>query len=624
MRHREAYVTPLIAIWMMAVNPVPSLGQEGCSTANTAAAPSPAYPGAATDPGRAVLTQHNGNQRTGAYLSERQLNVATVCSSRFGKLYSLKVEGQIYAQPLYVPNLVMNDGRSHNVLFVATMRNKVYAFDADSNPGGLSRPLWSMSLGTPVPYNFMPMPGSVLGKYNIKPDIGITGTPVIDTAGKTIYLVSKSCTRPQSSDCAHRQGLDVTNTLHALDLTSGGERPGSPREIKAHCVDSTGGRERFVVLRASRHLQRAGLLLAGGRLYMAFGSHADEPSFHGWILSYDAHSLQPQAAFCTTPHASGGAIWQAGNGLVADSAGQIYALTGNSLKHEQPGPRDMNNSLIKLDRDLKLLDWFIPANEACLSKHDVDLGAAGVTLMPGTSLLVGGGKEGVMYLVDATNLGKRQAPTSRSVEDKAPCRRSGSSDAPPPLQSFQAARNWESSVMAAVLKVFGYHHIHGSPVYYRNPSSGPVIFVWPERDYLRAFKFDSSTRRFPDTAPPGSKPKDSYHSRRPNAEHGMPGGILSLSADGREGAPGWPSGHPSTGIVWALMPLKDDAFTKVVPGILRAFRASDLAELWNSEKPAGNRTGLFAKYTPPTIADGKVFVATFSNRIDVYGLKPAP
>jgi hypothetical protein len=616
------YAVHVIAIWMMALNAVPSVGQEGCPAPDSASVPSQREGDATTDAGRAVLTQHNDNQRTGAYLSEHQLDVATVCSSRFGKLYSLKVDGQVYAQPLYVPNLVMNDGKSHNVLFVATMHNMVYAFDADSNPGGGSRPLWRDSLGVPVPHNFMPMPGSIFG-YNIKPEIGITGTPAIDAAGKTIYLTSKTCTRPSSSDCANRGGSDIAYTLHALDLSSGAERPGSPRPIKAHCVDSTGGAERFVVFRASRHLQRAGLLLARGRLYVGFGSHADATSFHGWILSYDARSLEPQASFCTTPHVNGGAIWQAGNGLVADSSGQIYALTGNGFKKETPGPRDMTNNLIKLDADLRLLDWFTPANEACLTKHDVDLGSAGVTLMPGTSFLVGGGKEGVMYVVDAANLGKRQAPTSRSVLDNAPCRRAGNSDDPPPVQAFQAARNWQSNVVATLVKVFGYHHIHGSPVYYREPSTGPTIFVWPERDYLRAFRFDSSARRFPDTAPPGSQPKDSYHSRRPNAEHGMPGGILSLSADGREGSAQWARGRPATGIVWALMPLKDDAFTKVVPGILRAFRASDLTELWNSETSADNRTGLFAKYTAPTIADGKVFVATFSNRIDVYGLRPS-
>lgn len=576
--------------------------------------------GMPSDQARSVLTQHNDEARTGAYRYERRLNTGNVCGERFGKLFSLSVKGQIYAQPLYAANLELPDSSVHNVVFVVSMHNMVYAFDADEK----AKPLWSRSLGNPVPYNFMPMPGSIVGQYNIKPEIGITATPVIDFSSQTIYLTAKTCERQSTSDCAHKEGRGLAYRIHALDLTTGEDRPNSPVMIAAECFDSTGpGAPRRIGFDAAHHLQRTGLLLANGKVYLGFGAHHDKKPYRGWVMAYDAATLAQTASFCSTPHVNGGGIWQAGNGLTADSAGNIYAMTGNGFKDERRSPRDMTDSFIKLSPDLRLLDWFAPANQPCLSEYDVDLGAAGPVLLPGTSLLVGAGKEGIVYLLDAANLGKRQSRKYRGRRDESPCALAGGDTTPPPLQAFQAAFQWKRDhVGAIVLPVLGYHHIHGSPVYYDDPHGGPTIFLWPERDHLRGFRFDPATRRFQNTAPSGSPPQDSYRSRDRNAEHGMPGGILSVSGDAREDQSNWPEGQPSTGIIWASMPLKKDAFTQTVAGVLRAYSTNDLTELWNSTWRRDDGVGFFAKYTAPTIANGKVYLATFSNRLNVYGLKP--
>jgi hypothetical protein len=605
---------------LLIAGPAHLAGQSCQAGSPPAARPIPAS--AADDAARSVLTQHNDNARTGAYLQEQQLNAVTVCPARFGKLFTRRVEGQIYAQPLYVANLPMADGARRNVVYVATMHNMVYAFDADDPSAAGDHPLWLASLGNSVPYNFMPMPGSFLGKYNVRPEYGITGTPVIDLASQTMYLAAKTCERPLASDCANANGANTAYRLHALDIVTGAERPNSPKLIEAICNDTTPGQPaRRFSFNAAHHLQRAGLLLSRGLVYLGFGSHADAKHFHGWILAYDPVTLEQVSSFCTSPHVDGAAVWQAGSGLVADDAGDIFAMTGNGLKGQPPGRRDLTNSVVRLTRELRLIERFVPANESCLSELDVDLGSAGPILLNPWHLLLGGGKEGVFYLLNAGYMGGRQSPQSLSHRDRAPCARAGNNPASPPLQSFQGARQWELTVMSSILPVFGYHHVHGAPVFYDNPYNGPEIFVMPERDYLRAFRFDATTQRFPDAQPPGNAPRDSYHSRQTNSPHGMPGGILALSADAREHQADWPKGQPSTGIVWAAMPLEKDAFTDVVPGILRAYRANDLTELWNSQQRPGDEVGNFAKYTPPTVANGKVYLATFSNRLDVYGLR---
>lgn len=571
--------------------------------------------GQGPEPSAAVLTQHNDNFRLGAYLHEVSLTTANVRPDQFGRLFAMQVDGQIYGQPLYVPNLAMPDGVRHNVVFVATMHNSVYAFDADSARD--SRPLWHDQVGTSLPYDFIPMVPHVR-RYNIKPEIGIVSTPAIDLTRGTIYVVAKVCDSSPHSKCRGKRSISYW--LHALDIVTGAERSNSPHQVKATCPGTAvGSIKGLIVFDPIKHLQRPGVLLANKQVYLAFASHHDTPIYHGWVMAFDAETLELKASYCSTPDGKEGGIWQAGNGPSADSEGNIYVITGNGTYNTEGVRPNLGDSFVKLSPDLQLLDWFSPANAACLNKHDVDLGSTGPVVMAKSNIIVGSGKEGVMYVLDAKNLGHVQIGDSRAIKDGAPCARSGTSDRPPPIQAFQATLHWSKAPTIDPLKVFGYHHMHGSPVVWEDAPGGPMLFVWAERDSLRAFRMDLATRKFPDAAPPGADPTATYKSTVMNAAMGMPGAMLSISEDWREAAQNPPGHRPQTAVVWATMPLRDDAFTQSVEGVLRAFDASDLRELWNSAAKPGDHLGLLAKYTPPTIANGKVYVATFSDSLVVYG-----
>ena len=579
----------------------------------------------ASGPTKDVLTNHNDGQRTGTYTAESMLSPLTVRPMSFGKLFSRKVSGQIYAQPLYLSGLTLGDGSTHNVVFVATMHNFVYAFDADDPTAAGDTPLWLRpDLGNPVPYNFMRMVGSPVGAYNIQREIGITSTPVVDAATRTIYLVAKVCEEREVSHC--KGSRKVNHYLHALDVATGADRSGSPVRIAPTCEGTGAGAKNGVLTFDQRHhLQRPALLLANDRIYVGFGSHQDQKPFHGWLVAFDKVSLQQVGALCTTPDGDEGSIWQAGSGPAADANGNVYVMTGNGSAKSASGgaqPRDFPNSFLKLSPELKVLDWFTPTKTKCLNTKDIDLGSAGPAIIPNSDLLIGGGKEGVFYLLDANHLGGLQPPDSKAVDDHAPCAHVGSNANPPPLQAFQATPNWQRPPLhlrriqfSIPMAVFGYHHIHGSPVIWDDGAS-TIVFSWAERDYLRAFRLDRATSRFRNVTPPGDKPTADYLSGIPGARQGMPGAAMSLS-----GAPPQDQGTARTAVLWASMPLKDNAFIADVEGVLRAFDASTLIELWNSRQDPRDGTFLFSKYCPPTIANGKVFLATFSDRLDVYGLR---
>jgi hypothetical protein len=519
-----------------------------------------------------VLTQHNDNARTGATLNETVLNVSNVTAARFGKLFSRLVDGQIYAQPLYVPHVAIPNQGTHNVVYVATMNNSVYAFDAD-DPNAAA-PLWAVNLGPPVPYQ------DVSEVSDIQPVIGITSTPVIDASTKTLYCVAKT-----------KDNNAYFNRLHALEITTGQERTGSPVTISA-AVPGTGDGSvgNLITFDPLRHLNRPGLLLLKGGVYLALGSHGDQPPYHGWVFGYDAATLRRVSVFNTSPNGSKAAIWQSGQGLAADAKGNIYFLTGNGAFNLNTGGQDMGSSFVKLSAPtLRLVDWFTPSNQDILNPGDHDLGSAGPLLLPGTNMLIGGGKQGVLYLLDRDNMGHFHAEGDQI------------------LQSFLATVYPQQQPADFNSPQWNYDigHIHGSPVYWNSPTFGPLIYIWGEEAALKTFQ-QTGTGLFnptpvavgPYVAPPG-----------------MPGAILSLSANGSTAG---------TGIVWAALPYSRDANPATVPGILRAFDAANAAvELWNSKQVAArDELGNFAKFTPPTIANGKVYVATFSNQLVVYGLNP--
>src|ERR1017187_9271738 len=327
-------------------------------------------PALATD----VLTHHNNPARTGAVLDETQLSPETLKTQSFGRLFSLAVEGQIYAQPLVVSGLDIPGKGLRNVVYIATMRNNVYAYDADDVKGTL---LWNKSLGIPMSYDRIPKDaGALLGQYNIRPYIGITSTPAIDRAKQLIYVVAKiaepQCPGAETATAA----CPVVYRIHSLDLATGTiahqtdiRIPMSAPNVPPEDV-------------ARRHLQRAALLLANHRVSAAFGSHQDAPPWQGFIIAFDPETLrQLEPAFCTTPGGEMGGIWQAGNGPAADTQGNLYVMTGNG-SFDPDGHKQFGSTFLKLSPELTPLDWFAPASVKSLNLLDIDLGSSGPLLMP--------------------------------------------------------------------------------------------------------------------------------------------------------------------------------------------------------------------------------------------------
>lgn len=500
-----------------------------------------------------VTTHHNDVSRTGQNLNETILNTSNVNVNQFGKLFACLVDGYIYAQPLYMAQVTVSSVL-HNVVYVATENNSVYAFDADNGAQ-----LWHVNFGTPVPST------DIASTYkDLTPVIGITGTPVIDPVSSTIYLVGK--TKDTSTNTYHQ-------SLHALDITSGAERPGSPAEIAASVPGtgsgSTGGSLAFQPL---YQLNRPGLLLLNGVVYIAFGSHGDIGPYHGWVLAYDASTLAQIAAFNTTPNGSEGAIWQGGQGLVAD-ADNIYFMTGNGSFDVNTGGTDYGDSVIKLSTStgLSVSDYFTPDNQNSLNQSDADLGSGGPILLPGTTSIVGGGKDGILRLINTAGMGEFNLGLNAD------------------LQEFQAT--------SGIIMI--------GPVYWDTPNHGPVVYLWGPGDHLKAFQFTNGS--FQTTAI-----SQSTMTSPAGNSNAAP---LSVSANGSTSG---------TGILWAALSFSGDSNQQTVSGILRAFDASNLlTELWDSKQNvARDDVGSYAKFVPPTVANGKVYLATFSNQLLVYGLLP--
>jgi len=496
-----------------------------------------------------VLTQHNDNGRTGQNVNEAVLNTSNVNAAQFGKLFARTVDGYIYAQPLFMPGLNIG-GKTRNVVFVATEHDTVYAFDAD-DPNA-STPLWRVSLGTSVPSQDVCNPPHYDCPYvDLVPEIGVTATPVIDSGTDTIYVVAK--TKNTSNSTYHF-------FLHAMDIFTGAEKFGGPTEIKA------------TKFSPEFENNRPGLLLANGMLYMAFGSVGDYPTWYGFVMQYNASTLQQIAVFNAAPTAGEAGIWAGGQGLVGDTD-SVYAVTSNGSFDVNTGGKDYATTYLKLSTSngLAVSDFFTPYNQSFLGGNNVDLGSGGPLLIPGTTLLVGSGKDGVMRVVDTTNMGGFNPNFNNNVQD------------------WQATPNI----------------VMGAPVYWDYSSAGPVIYLWGPGDTLKAFKFNGQTFN---TTPVS---QSSFKSVLGEA-NSIP---LSVSSNGNQ---------PGTGIVWAAAPYSGDANATTVPGIFYAFDANNLSrQLWNSRQIISrDDVGNYAKFNPTTIANGKVYLGTFSNQLLVYGLNP--
>jgi hypothetical protein len=347
-----------------------------------------------------VLTYHNDGARTGQNLSETVLTPSNVNSSTFGKLFSYAVDGYIYAQPLYVPKVTFpHKGGVHNVVYVATEHDSVYAFDADRTTAS---PLWHASfinsrkgIGT--------VPWSLVGSDDIKPEIGITGTPVIDPSTGTLYVVAKTI---------NRAGV-VQQRLHALNITTGKEKFGRLITASVHGTGDAANKHAMITFDPLIQNQRSALLLANGIIYVAFASHGDRGPYHGWLLAYKARGLGRVAVFNSTPNGSKGGIWQGANAPAVDANGNIYFAISNGTFDVNTGGFDYGDSLVRATLSkhaISIADYFTPFDESLLGDDDLDVGSSGALLLPDQStgpahLAVTADKNGTIYLLNRDSLG---------------------------------------------------------------------------------------------------------------------------------------------------------------------------------------------------------------------------
>jgi hypothetical protein len=526
-----------------------------------------------------VTTNRYNDARTGANIDETTLTVNNVNSSSFGAMFSLSVNGSVYAQPLYLAGQTIG-GNVHNVLFVCTMEDVIYAFDADSNTGANASPLWTLNLTDP-PNVVAPTWDQITNKKptstggNVTGTVGIISTPVINTGNGMMYVVARTL---ETGNFVYR--------LHAINYLTGAVVKSVKISAKASGtgVSSVNG---VITFDPQQQLQRPGLALANGMVIIGFGSQEDINPYHGWIMAYTESNFVQVGVFCTTPDGSRGGVWQSGRAPVVDAEHNVYYLTGNSeATTEDPNfGVDFGQSALKFytgtsggAKEFTLVDWFTADNGPALDVNDTDVGSSGATMFPAGAheMLVGGGKQGVFYLLNSASLGHEAA---------------GNAQIPQVLKVSPTGDK-----------------IKGGPVYWDSSSLGPLVYNWGENDYLKVFHFNGTTF---DTAPllTGTV-KAATTAGKPMVT------VLSLSAA--------PNGNAASGILWASMPINEDPDSAVVPGILRAINASTLEEIWNSQDvPARDSVGTFAKFVPPVVANGKVYMATFNNAVVVYGLLPA-
>jgi len=501
-----------------------------------------------------VLTSRNNNMRDGQNLNETILTPSNVNVTQFGKLFSHRVEGYVYAQPLYVPNVTIPGLGTHNVVYVVTEHNGVYAFDADNAIGMNAQPLWYRSLIDPA-QGLTTVSSNDVGCTDLVPEIGITSTPVIDPASGTIYLVEKA-----------KRNTRYLQLLHAIDITTGRERPGSPALIEAK-VPGTGqgsihGMINFDPLREA---QRPGLLLVNGLIFIAWASHCDKTPYHGWVMGYDAATLKRFAVWNTTPNGGLGGVWQSGTGMASDGR-YVFFVTGNGSYDGPKRGMDFGDSVIKFPAELgdqHPYDWFTPWNQYTLSNFDSDVGSGGVLLLPDQGpgaphqhLLVQVGKSGSIYLIDRDHMGGNHSDTNQIVQDM------------------------ENAVGG----------LWATPGWWNNN-----VYFGGSNDYLKQYTFDPASGLL-STGPFAAT----------STFFGFPGPTPSISANGTENA-----------IVWTL---QTDGYGSRA-SVLHAYDATNIAnELYNSnQNEARDNPGGAVKFTVPTVANGKVYIPA-NQELSVFGL----
>jgi hypothetical protein len=505
-----------------------------------------------------TLTYHNDSMRTGLNPNETVLTPSNVNSTTFGKRFSYPLDGLTFASPLYVPNVTIPGQGIHNVVIVATEHDSVYAFDAD---GTSSSALWHVNFTNPAA-GVTTVPAVDTGETgDIPNEIGITGTPVIDPTTGTIYLVA--ATKEVSGSTT-----TYVQRVHALDLTSGAEKFGGPVVIQASVPGigpgSSGGTLPFDSLHEN---QRTGGLLAGGVVYFGFSSHGDVEPFHGWVLGFNASTLQPVMTYCATPNGRNGGVWMDGDGVATDSTGSLYFISGDGTMDANTGGGDYGDSFIRLSTSATVQDYFSPSVQTTLDSQNLDLGSGGVLLLPDQGgahphEMVSAGKNGTVYLVDRDHMGGFNSSSDQIVQSLV-------------------------NIFPNNLGIEGGNF--SSPVYW----NGSVYFA-PVGTPVQAFALASGLL----STSPTSQTSETYKGR---------GGAMSVSANGN-----------SSGILWTLQTNGTGQ-----PGTLHAYDATNLSkELYNTDQ-AGTRDQLdeWDKFSTPVVANGEVFVAGTS-RLTVFGLLP--
>jgi len=527
-----------------------------------------------------VLTQHYDIARTGANTSESILTPANVNTSQFGKLFSYQVDGYVYAQPLYVPGVTMGAGTpqagtKHNVVFVATENDSVYAFDADSNsPVANASPLWRVTLldaaHGAAPGARVMLSTDISNQGDIVPVIGITSTPVIDAATGTVYVVGKT-----------KENNTYVQRLHALNITNGAEKFGGPVKLQGS-VQGTGTGSVAGTLNFDPYWQnqRAALLLLHGVVYIASGAHEDFGPWHGWILAYNATTLRQTGVWCSTPNGLSGGIWAAGTGLAADVPdptghpfGRLFASTGNGSFNAAPSYKNSMNfgdSILRLDlangvptmttpSGTTVGDAFTPFDQARLDNQDLDQGSGGTLLLPSAAsgsprLLVQAGKTGRIYVVNRDSMG-----------------------------GYHPANKVDPQQKASVPTVYS------APAYWNGH-----VYYWASGDHLRAYSF-------------GNGVMSSTATSTSAAFSNFPGSTPTISANGN-----------ANGIVWNIL---SQNYNSKGHATLDAHDAANVGKfLYSSDQNLSrDNPGAAVKFTVPTVANGKVYVGTEA-QLSVYGL----
>jgi outer membrane protein assembly factor BamB len=529
----------------------PTLYLLSCNSGSTpkTQASTPPPPTAGPD----VTTYHNDVARTGQNLNESMLTPGNVNSSNFGKLFVIPADGKVDGQPLYLGGLTISGKGTHNVLYVVTEHGSVYAVDADTGTS-----LWQVSM----------LPASETtsddhGCGQITPEIGITATPVIDRkagANGTIYVVAMS---KDSSGGYHQR-------LHALDVTTGSEEFGGPKEIQASFPgtgdNSSGG---TVIFDPGQYAERVGLLLVNGVIYTSWTSHCDIRPYTGWMIGYDQNTLAQVSVLNVTPNGNEGAFWMGGTAPAADSSGNIYALDANGIFDTSlnasgfPSEGDFGNAFLKIstaNQQLAVADYFEMSNQSSENSTDEDLGSGGALVLPDLTngsgqtvhLAVGAGKDGNIYVVNRDSMGKFD-PASNQIYQELP-----------------------GAVSGGVVSM---------PAYFDN-----TVYYGAVGANIQAFAISNAQL----STTPASRTGNAFP---------YPGSTPSISANGASDA-----------ILWAAENSSN--------AVLHAYDATNLAnELYNSNQASGGRDqfGTGNKFITPMVTNGKVYVGT-TNGVGVFGL----